>query len=103
MKSQIIAAILVVLSSSAFADGEQRDGQGCIWTDERGSCGMQLISPENIPMTCELRAEALTRNGRKIESKKTVTMKPWQVDKVEVFSSKSDPIVRMFGSAKCSK
>lgn len=90
-------AILLALPLLSFA--AEGDGQGCMWTKNKGRCGVQLISPKNVPMTCEIKATAVTRSGKEVSASKTETLKPWQVAMVDVTTA--DDIVKMTSSATC--
>jgi hypothetical protein len=97
----ITAIALLVASSTSFAASNEKDGQGCMFTDTKGSCAMQLISPLGKKMECELHTEGTTKAGRVVKNSKTVVMKPWEVQSLEVHTADNDPFVKLDGWAKC--
>jgi hypothetical protein len=96
MRHLVLAALLVLPLSSFAAEG---DGQGCMWMKNKGRCGVQLISPKGLPMTCDIKAVAVTKGGREITETRTTTLKPWEVAMVDVTAK--DDIVKMTSSASC--
>ena len=91
----------LVLSLPGLTASNEKDGQGCMYSQTKGSCAMQLISQFGKNMECELFTEGTTRSGRKVKSTKTVTMKPLEVQSLDVFTTESDPFVKIDGWAKC--
>lgn len=88
-------------SVSGFAADNQKDGQGCMFSQTKGSCAAQLISPQGKSKECELHTEGTTQSGRKVKSVKTVILKPLEVQSLDVHTSESDPFVKLDGWTKC--